>query len=140
MTIGPAPTFCEKCGKPFDEHDTLSICPGSRLVPRVAESSDDLRVGMVVVAKHRINQDWDYPFEIDSPLPDTAFVPWDAYTVVILSDPPPEPVRVPADLIDALADVVSLFDSQGSYAGDRWGRCVAAAKAVVAAARNGTDQ
>lgn len=81
-------------------------------VPRVAESLDDLRVGQVVVAKHRVNQDWDYPFEIDQRLPATAFTPWDAYTVVILDEREPEPVTVSRETFDRLAEAIDDDDGR----------------------------
>lgn len=124
-------------------------CPGCEpdahiahpTTPRVAESLDDLRVGMVVT--HLLNDEWHKPGAVVAIEPGhcgkNSFVAFDPCQWVILSDPPPVPVRVPADLIDALAEALAhqeRFDE--AY---QWREaCINAARAVVDAARNGTDQ
>lgn len=96
--------------------------------PRVAESIDDLRVGQVVVAHHRIEmleaanlgpvheRDLDYW---------RAFPP-DNWTFYILSDPPPEPVTVSREAFDRLAARLGRYDGISTC-----GPILAAARALV---------
>lgn len=90
---------CGNCGEAWDAAHGV-VC--SR-VPRVATSLDDLRVGQVV-AWETLCDGW---------MVDTNDQPWSAVAfrecspIVILSDPPPEPVTVSREAFDRLADAVS---------------------------------
>src|SRR5688572_24737685 len=106
-------------------------------VPRVAASIDDLRVGMVVVCQRR-DGTWGNPVQVEpGGIREQLRQGHPVCPTVILSDPPPVPVRVPADLIDALE---AAYDSWAATSDNDPVGMANAICAVVDAARNGTDQ
>lgn len=105
-------------------------------VPRVASSLDDLRMGQVIVVQGTgPADDWGKPYQIVG-----GFDHWffdRAKQVVILSDPPPEPVTVSREAFDRLAEAVDKRDSCGGlfYRGP----LADAARAFVDEAKGQTD-
>lgn len=109
-------TACRDCGPGYqvgDEgcrHGTIN----PPTVPRVATSLDDLRVGMRV-------------FTIDSQCDDAWTITDErklaahgadieaGFTVVILSEPPPEPYTVSREAVDRLAEAVYLTELADDY-------------------------
>jgi hypothetical protein len=89
---------CDRCGKSLDEHARLHICPGRKLIPRVAESQNDLVAGQWA-AWVTYSGAWEI-CRIQTP--DLWSADYFKRGVVILSDPPPEPVRVSRQAIDRL--------------------------------------
>lgn len=77
--------------------------------PRVAESLDDLRVGQVVVVRPR-GSNWDMreSWTVQESTLAKGVDQWlTEYEVVILSDPPPEPVTVSREAFDRLAGALA---------------------------------
>lgn len=102
----------------------------SQPVPRVASSLDDLRVGMWVVRWW--DGEWHQPYEVTShSLP----LVMNEQPVVILSDPPPEPVTVSREAFDRLAEAANRFGAVSDIIGDdsrgRWSAIVSAARDVI---------
>jgi hypothetical protein len=80
---------------------------------RVAKKPEDIQIGQTVICRHRGDESWDEaPFLIRNQRHlDDAFKPWDAWTVVILTDPPPPGYLVPAKQIEALRGVLETARS-----------------------------
>lgn len=93
--------------------------------PRVAESIDDLRVGQVLVTRDSRTGHWTVARYMQEWADKHT---WDFSNgrVVILSDPPPEPVTVSREAFDRLIDELDTWSTEKSAT-----RVVIAARILV---------